>query len=140
MALEAFFLNGSAGRLFALLIRPNGSQAAPVSRSVLYCPPFAEEANRTRRAAVLLGRRLADIGVASLIVDPYGTGDSEGDFSDARLSIWQDDLGIAADWLSEQGMDRISLLGVRLGACVATRFAVDCDRAFELPSPLAISE
>ena len=103
MALEAFFLNGSAGRLFALLIRPNGSQAAPVSRSVLYCPPFAEEANRTRRAAVLLGRRLADIGVASLIVDPYGTGDSEGDFSDARLSIWQDDLGIAADWLSEQG-------------------------------------
>ena len=131
MALDAFFLNGSAGRLFALLIRPAGAPSGSEGRSVIYCPPFAEEANRTRRAAVLLGRRLAGIGVATLIVDPYGTGDSDGDFSDARLSIWQDDLRITADWLSAQGMDHIGLLGVRLGACVATRYAADCDRALE---------
>ncbi|MDJ0909458.1 MAG: hydrolase 2, exosortase A system-associated [Woeseiaceae bacterium] len=131
MSLEALFLNGSAGRLFALLIRPDGAPSGSEGRSVIYCPPFAEEANRTRRAAVLLGQKLADIGVATLIVDPYGTGDSDGDFADARLSIWQDDLRIAAEWLSERGMDRQSLLGVRLGACVATRYAVDSDRSFE---------
>ena len=131
MALEPFFLDGSAGSLFALLIRPDGDLAGLDNRSVVYCPPFAEEANRTRRAAVLLGHRLADLGIATLIVDPFGTGDSDGDFSDARLGIWRDDIDIAAGWLSERGFGRISLLGVRLGACVASQYAIDADRAFE---------
>lgn len=131
MTVEPFFLDGSAGRLFALLIRPDEAQAGSGNRALMYCPPFAEEANRTRRAAVLLGHRLADLGIATFIVDPYATGDSDGEFSQARLETWREDVSVAAQWLTEQGLGRLSLLGVRLGASIAGQFAAQPDRRLE---------
>lgn len=81
--------------------------------------------NRSRRMAALLGRALADKGTGCLILDPFGTGDSGGDFSDAGWKIWRADAAAAAGWLKERGFSQISLLGLRLGACLALDAASD---------------
>lgn len=77
-----------------------------------------------------LAHRLASAGHASLVVDLYGTGDSEGDFADGRLEIWLDDLQCAVSWLDEQGSSAINLLGLRFGACLASRLAAESRAKF----------
>lgn len=125
MRLEPCYIDGSAGRLFALLVAPDSRP----SEGIVYCPPFAEEANRARRTAVLCARRLTDFGVATLIVDPYGCGDSEGNFGEARWEIWVDDIARGVNYLRNEGVERTSLVGLRLGACLAGDYAASADSA-----------
>lgn len=63
------------------------------------------------------------MGYGVLVVDYYGTGDSEGDFADATWPIWQQDISVAAEWLVEQGAKRVSLWGLRCGALLAMHSA-----------------
>jgi len=111
------FLNSGTRRIFAIYygVREN----APSSRAVLYLSPFAEEMNRSRRMATLQARALAACGISVLLLDPYGTGDSEGDFSEARLHWWLDDVATAANWLKDKGHRSIDLWGLRFGALLA---------------------
>lgn len=115
--LSPFFLPGPAGRLFALLIEP--PPGTGTERGVLYVPPFAEEMNRSRRMAALQARRLAERGSAVLLLDLYGTGDSDGDFRDARWEIWRADIAAALSWLQDKGLGPLQLWGLRLGALLA---------------------
>ncbi len=128
-AVRPFFLPGSSGRLFTLYFPPAASGPA---RSVLFFPPFAEEMNKSRRMAALQARRFAQAGCGVMLIDLFGTGDSAGDFADARLDIWRDDLRRAARWLQEQNGPRLVFWGLRLGAIlaldVAREFAADLDR------------
>ena len=71
----------------------------------------------------LAAHRLVQSGHACLVVDLHGTGDSEGEFGDGRWEIWLDDLGRAVEWLLARGVSDINLLGIRFGACLATRLA-----------------
>jgi exosortase A-associated hydrolase 2 len=115
--LAAFFLDGQAGQLFALYRPP-----APQTRhggDVLFVPPFAEEMNRARRMATVMAERLAQIGWGSLVFDLYGTGDSTGEFADARVDTWRDDTRRALDWLAARRPPKLALLGLRLGALLA---------------------
>ena len=112
-----FFLRGVAGRLFALHLQAAGDVVN--SRGVLFFPPFAEEMNKSRRMVALQARRLAAMGYQVLLVDLYGTGDSEGDFADARWSMWRADMLQAALWLQKKGADRLTLWGLRLGSLLA---------------------
>jgi exosortase A-associated hydrolase 2 len=94
-------------------------------------PPFAEEANRARRMAVLQARRLAANGWAVLLLDPFGTGDSAGTFHEARWSIWQQDTLHAVDWLIARwpGLP-VTLWGLRLGALLAASVAAKAPDRF----------
>ena len=112
------FIDGPTGRLFSVFHPPEGP-GGPGGEAVLYLPPFAEEMNRSRRMAALMARALAREQIGCLILDPFGTGDSGGDFSGASWEIWRTDAAAAAEWLKERGFSRISLLGLRLGACLA---------------------
>ena len=114
---HGWFVSGRAGPLYVFYQPP--LSAVPPSRAVLVVPPFAEEMNKSRRMAALLARRLAAADVATLLLDLYGTGDSGGDFGDARWDIWRADVATAYDWLRARGCERISLLGIRLGALLA---------------------
>jgi exosortase A-associated hydrolase 2 len=51
-----------------------------------------------------------------LLLDLYGTGDSGGDFGDATLAIWRDDMRHATGWLAGRGVTRLDVLAVRGGA------------------------
>ncbi|MGH7926332.1 MAG: hydrolase 2, exosortase A system-associated [Candidatus Binatia bacterium] len=112
-----FFLPGVKGRLFALAVTPD-TDTFP-AQGILYFPPFAEEMNKSRRMASLQARRLARRGYAVLLVDPYGTGDSEGEFGDARWELWQEDMRTAARWLAAQGSRLLIAWSLRLGALLA---------------------
>ena len=117
------FLQGLAGRIFGVYF---AAEAASRHRiAYLYLPPFAEEMNRSRRTAALHARALAALGIPVLVLDPYGTGDSEGDFRDARWEIWLDDVAVAAEWLRREAQcSAVGLWGLRLGTLLAVNAAV----------------
>lgn len=111
----AFFLDGAAGRVFctgALQERQDNQQ-----RRVLIIPPFAEEMNKSRHVLAALSRALEQAGNDVLMPDPYGTGDSEGDFGDATLDIWRADIDAAIQHLGGKGA--LDLVGLRFGALLA---------------------
>jgi exosortase A-associated hydrolase 2 len=66
----------------------------------------------------LVARGLAAAGMWVVLPDLYGTGESEGEFSDGSWSVWKEDLkGIAAA-LGREGWVGTALLGVRSGAAL----------------------
>lgn len=116
---EAFFLERVGGRLFCLFHPPRGSCRG----AILYVPPFAEEMNRARRVAAQQARALAALGYGVLQPDLSGTGDSSGDFGDARWEIWKEDLAACCAWLGERTGQVPVLWGLRLGALLALDYA-----------------
>ena len=52
-------------------------------------PPFAEEMNKCRPMVTEVALGLAESGIASIVPDLYGTGDSGGDFSEGDWETWQ---------------------------------------------------
>ncbi len=112
--LEPFFLESSAGRIFVLLHRAHDSD-----RCAILVPPFAEEMNKCRPQMATTAQLLASHGCSALIVDLYGTGDSEGDFNDASWSCWVQDVVCAVEWARSNGFIVDALLGARLGCSLA---------------------
>jgi len=121
MAFQAFFLPGPDGSLFAIYHAPD-AQVADLG-DLIFVPPFAEEMNRSRRMVALQARALSGIGVGTLLIDLHGTGDSQGEFGEARWDIWLSDIVAAARWLQRRGRHRIGLWGLRLGALLAVQAA-----------------
>jgi pimeloyl-ACP methyl ester carboxylesterase len=90
--------------------------------AVVLVPPMGQEAIRAHRAIRQLGLRLARERFHALRFDLRGTGDSAGDFADARVDAWVEDTCTAMDELRDRtGVQRVSLVGLRLGAAVAWR-------------------
>ncbi|MCX7097488.1 MAG: hydrolase 2, exosortase A system-associated [Methylococcales bacterium] len=113
------FITGTKGPLFCLSFLPEDKS----SEILLFLPAFAEELNRCRVMVAMQARELAAIGVGSLLLDFYGTGDSAGEFEETNWTQWQQDARTAIDWLNAQGYHSISLWGMRLGALLAAEIA-----------------
>ena len=116
--LRPYFLESKSGRVFIQSFVPDITN----NEVVIFVPPFAEEMNKSRRMMALLGQQLASNGVHMLIPDLYGTGDSEGDFSEANWDIWLDNLGQIIQGLSQDGKVSISLVGLRMGCLLIHDF------------------
>jgi len=110
------FIDIGERRLFALYHAANGKARG----SVLMLPPFAEEMNMSRRMTYLTARALAEAGFGCLSIDLTGTGESTGDFADARWQTWQEDARAAKAWLAEKTGHAPIPLGLRAGALLAT--------------------
>jgi exosortase A-associated hydrolase 2 len=117
--LAAHFLTGGRGRILAVLRTPRASSAP----SVLLIAPFAEEMNKTRRLLADAALALAMQGLATVLPDLYGTGDSDGEFRDADWAGWHNDLVRTAAWAAEQGWPVRALLCVRLGCILGAQLA-----------------
>jgi exosortase A-associated hydrolase 2 len=115
--LKAEFIAGPRGDLFVLYVPP--APEAADRGDLIFVPPFAEEMNRSRATVIAQAQALARAGTGVLVLDLYGTGDSDGAFADARWETWREDIRAAADWLCLQGRSRIGLWGLRLGALLA---------------------
>ncbi|NOT12413.1 MAG: hydrolase 2, exosortase A system-associated [Methylococcaceae bacterium] len=113
------YIPSQAGDLFALFYP---SATGSHKKVVIHIPAFAEEMNKSRRMVALQARMFSDQGYGVLILDLLGTGDSSGDFSDATWLIWQQNIQTAMDWLLQQGIESISLWGLRIGALLAMDF------------------
>ena len=116
---EAFFLPGGKDNIFAVFFAPIN----PKGTSIIYVPPFGEEANRCRAIAAQQAREFAKNGYGCLLIDPYGTGDSAGELKNATWDIWQKDITAAANWLEQKTSGNLILWGIRLGALLATSVA-----------------
>lgn len=123
------FIPGQAGALFAMYYPPaTGEQ---VKNAFLHVPAFAEEMNKSRHMVAMQAREFAKSGYAVLVFDLFGTGDSEGAFSDATWEIWKNDINTACQWLIEQGILTINLWGLRSGVLLAMDFIVDAKIKFD---------
>lgn len=118
--LEAFYLKGLAGRLFALW-QERGRQETGVA--VLHVPAFGDEMNKSRHVVASQARAFATAGLPTLILDLYGTGDSEGSFRDSRWQTWLEDIDAGVQWLRDRGFSEVWLWGLRLGGLLASEFA-----------------
>ncbi|MEY3201476.1 MAG: hypothetical protein RIR70_1026 [Pseudomonadota bacterium] len=110
---EAFFFGAGRGARFCLLHEPKKGASRG---AVLYVPPFAEEQNRARLAAARAARALSQSGYTVLQMDPYGCGDSAGDFAQASWEAWLEDLRHGVAILSRRARGPLWLWGVRAGA------------------------
>lgn len=109
------FIDSDRGPIFLLLRQPAASAGC-----VLMVPPFAEEMNKSRRMMSVVALALARAGIASVVVDLFGTGDSSGNFSEADWQTWRSDVVRATQWCGERGLRVTGLLATRLGCSLAT--------------------
>jgi len=121
-AIEPRFIDGPRGKLFVILRKPPGRASGPC---VLLVPPFAEEMNKSRRMFTLLAEGLARRGVASLLPDLHGTGDSAGEFRDADWDLWKAELVQSSGWAAAAGWRLTGLLGLRLGCALAAESSAE---------------
>ncbi|MGE0667627.1 MAG: hydrolase 2, exosortase A system-associated [Sphingomonadales bacterium] len=128
--MRAGFIAGSRGDLFTLYLPP--APGAPDRGDLVFVPPFAEEMNRARPIVLAQARALAEAGVGVLVLDLYGTGDSDGAFADARWETWRDDIRAAREWLRVHGRSRVGLWGLRLGGLLAADAIFDDPQGFSM--------
>lgn len=115
------FFSGSEGNLFTLNTKPIGIPRG----HVLYLPPVGEELNRCRTVIASHAKIFAAAGLECTVVDYYGTGDSDGDFCQGDLSIWQQDIAALVSSIHKEQDGSIYLAGFRLGALFALSFIND---------------
>jgi hypothetical protein len=90
----------------------------------LFLQPLGTERNVIDAFQVSLARELASKGVRVLRFDYFGTGDSEGSFSDITFESLMSDVGAAIQFLGEQGYSgKIGLFGLRFGTLIAGCYA-----------------
>ncbi|HEV3116546.1 MAG TPA: alpha/beta hydrolase, partial [Gemmataceae bacterium] len=120
---SAFYLPSQGQPLFAWL--HYRQTPPPLAHGVLLCPPLGHEQVHSHRAWHQLAEALAGAGFLVLRPDLHGTGDSAGMAEDADChSVWLANLHDARLWLQQNlGCDKVSLIGLRLGAALAMEVA-----------------
>jgi exosortase A-associated hydrolase 2 len=120
-SISGHFLGDPGRRAFVLLREP--ADAARGGGSVLVVPPFGEEMNKSRRMIAEASQRLCEAGFGVVLPDLFGTGDSEGEFRDATVERWIEDLATAARLAEARGRPVHAVLAVRLGCALAVAAA-----------------
>jgi pimeloyl-ACP methyl ester carboxylesterase len=118
---NALFFENSEGkyRLFGVEYIPE----KPLNVGFVFLPPIGAERNVIDTVQVNLARAFASAGFHVFRFDYYGTGDSDGQFSDVDMSTLLSDTNSAVCRLSDKlGCDNIGLVGFRFGALVADTF------------------
>ncbi len=116
--MEAFFFGNSKEPLYGVYHSPQ--VAAPLDEGIVICVPFGQEYMRSHRAVRQLAMLLAKQGFHVLRFDYRGTGDSSGEIENVSPTLWLADIATAVEELKEMtGVDKISLVGLRLGALMA---------------------
>ena len=116
--MNSYFLKGPNGALF---LCDYGSES---SACVVHFPAFAEEMNKSRHLVHQQAEVLASAGYRVIILDPFGTGDSEGDFSDATPERWIADFDFLLSVLADQGAEHFTAWGLRAGCLLANAVAL----------------
>ena len=130
--MEPFFFKSVKGHLFGNYFPPSSEVAS--QGDLIFCPPFAEELNRSRHMIARQARWLARQGYGVLLVDLFGTGDSEGTYGETDWQTWLADLGTAVDWVKSQGRAFTGLWAMRTGALLAADFVAKANA----PCPLIL--
>lgn len=120
--MDAFLFGNSESPLWAVYHPANFS----VDRfeGVVLCYPFGQEYMRSHWAMRQLASMLAQKGFHVLRFDYRGTGDSSLDLDQVTPEFWINDIDSAISELKDlTGVEKISLVGLRLGALLAATVA-----------------
>lgn len=123
---EALYFDSADHRLFGWLHRPIAGSNAKVG--LVICGPFGYEAICSHRALRAFAESASALGIPTLRFDYAGTGDSSDLDPEAdQLDVWGRDVVAAVSELQRRtGIHTVCLLGVRLGALLATAAARQC--------------
>ncbi len=117
------FYFGPGGRELLGAYHPPAARADR-DTGVVLCNPFGREYLYSHRALRHLALRLSEHGFHVLRFDYSSTGDSDGACEVADAQQWTRDTVLAIEELEERaGLDRVSLVGLRLGALIALHAA-----------------
>jgi len=104
---------------FGWLYRPD--TPAPNGAGVVIVPPFGREDICAHRTLRHLAEDAAKAGFIAARFDLDGTGDSAGNDADPdRMGAWTTSISDACDLMRGSGASQLVLIGVRLGATLAT--------------------
>ncbi|MFV0476235.1 MAG: alpha/beta fold hydrolase [Parahaliea sp.] len=117
--LEPEFIGQTGQKIFLLSFQP----ASATQGQIVFVPPFAEEMNRCRSLVASQARQFASAGWGCNLLDLYGTGDSDGEFSEATLVHWFADIDLAVNTVQQRYGCRPVLWGLRTGALFAWHYA-----------------
>lgn len=117
---EGFYLMSREQPLFTWLHTDSGSQSMH-DHGVVICPPLGHEQLHSHRTLRHLADLLAERGIPTMRFDWHGTGDSAGNDDDpGRTETWQANLKDVVAWMRDElGCQRISIVGLRMGATLA---------------------
>jgi alpha-beta hydrolase superfamily lysophospholipase len=110
----------------------------PPPFGLVICKPFGFEAMSAHLSVRAFAEAAADLGIPTLRFDYGGTGDSE-DLEPAadQLDAWLQDVMAAIQELQTRtGVERVCLLGIRLGALLA---AIAASRAPQVKALVAVA-
>lgn len=107
----------NSGRLY---IAEYANEDRETSDVTLIIPPFGDEMNKSRATLARFARRLSKPVV---MPDLFGTGDSEGDFTEASVSRWLQNLNDLDSLLTERGQRISAVVGLRFGCLLLSSWA-----------------
>jgi pimeloyl-ACP methyl ester carboxylesterase len=117
-----FYFGTRRRRLFG--VYDPAHKIGKAARAAVICHPWGNEQIHAYRTLRQLASRLSQDGFHVLRFDYYGTGDSAGDTGDNDFAGSRSDVETAMAELRDMtGVARLTLVGLRLGACLA---AVAC--------------
>ena len=123
---EVLYFNSGDHSLFGWLHRPVAE--SPAKLGLVICKPFGHEAVYAHASIRAFAEAAAAIGIPALRFDYMGTGDSEDIGADAdQIAVWAQDIIAAIEELQRRsGVERVCLLGIRLGGLLAIQAASRC--------------
>jgi dienelactone hydrolase len=123
---HAIYFDSAGQTLFGWLHRPPAGTVSSVG--LVICKPFGYEAICSHRSLRTFAEEAAALGVPTLRFDYLGSGDSADiDPQADQLKVWSHDVVSAVAELQRQtGVERVCLLGFRLGALLAMLAASRC--------------
>ena len=114
-------VRGQAPPAFGWLHLPEGGGSRG---GVVICPPLGREYLLGHFALRLLAEALAEAGFSALRFDYDGTGDSAGVNRDpGRVEAWLGTVRSATARIRAEGVEDVSVVGVRFGAVLASSVA-----------------
>ena len=88
-------------------------------KGIILCHGLGGNKTENRRLFVEAARKFTRVGYATLRFDFYGSGDSEGDFSETTITTQIQNLKDAIGFLYGEGCEKICVLGLSLGAAIS---------------------
>ena len=120
-----FYFETSSQRLYGCHHLPQGSRGK--SFAIVICSAIGQEYLRSHRAIYQLAVLLSRAGFHVLRFDYFGCGDSEGEFEQGSIVQWTKDIHAAVEQIQNRsGQTRVYFIGLRMGATLALKAAVDC--------------
>ena len=123
---RAVYFESGDDQLFGWLHQP--SMPSQPKLGVVICGPFGYESICAHRSVREFGEVIADAGIPTLRFDYLGSGDSADiDENSDLVKRWTQDVIAAIHELRHRtGVDRVCLLGIRLGALLAALASAEC--------------